>query len=234
MLEKVERFLARNNIASDDIMYIIRDARQTVVTLCSGGQVSCYIPLKYIYDELPVGAFLNITKGVVIGRKHIKSIVGGVYTMNDGREFRGRVRTQGAHSYNSRVHSAGGSMGMLHDTRSMHGHFSILDSCPIPFCAVELVCDSTGRIVDYIFRYVNRAFADFEGKSIEQLSDRSYYSMFSDRDTRWVEYRDKMVEKDGYYELTHTDEQGNVLIRTMNYFIRPGLVGCVVLSAEKE
>ena len=230
MLEKVERFLAKNAISPSDIMYITRENRQTVVTLSSGKREISYIPIKYIYEDLPVGAFLNITKGVVIGRKHIRSIDGGVYTMTDGTQFRGRVRTPGAHSYNGRIHSAGIRAGMLHDTHSLHSHFSILDNCPIPFCAVELVHDSTGRIIDYIFRYVNLAFAEFEQREIDQLADRSFYDVFSDRDSRWANYKEKVVDRGGFLEALDYDDEGVLRMKTINYEIRPGLVGCAVMS----
>ncbi len=234
MLEKVERFLHKNNISPNDIVCITREGRQTVFSLSSGESRACYIPIRYIYEEMPVGMFLNITKGVVIGRKYIKSISGGIYTMTDGRAFRGRVRTAGAHSYNSRMHSAGISAGMLHDTHSLHNHFSILDKCPIPFCAVELVHDSAGRIIDYVFRYVNEAFAEFEGKRIDELCDRSFYDVFRDRDARWADYKDKVIDRGKYLEAFDYDENGELRMTTINYEIRPGLVGCAVIKMIKR
>ncbi len=229
MLGKAERFLAKNNIAPSDIMYITRENRQSVFALSCGKREVSYIPIKYIYELLPSGSFLNITKGVVINRRHISEIDGGMYIMSDGTRFRGRVRTPGAHSHNRRMHSAGITEGVFYDL-----NFGVLDNCPIPFCAVELVHDSTGRLIDYIFRYVNLAFADFERKSVDQLTGSAFYSVFSDRDSRWIDYEERREEKDGYFEVADKDEEGNEILRTMNYHIRPGLVGCAVINYKKK
>ncbi len=228
MLDKVERFFEKNNVIPAQIMYVTREGRQTLLTLDGGRIADCYIPIKYIYGLLPVGSFLNITKGVLINRKYISTIEDGTYTMTDGRCFRGRVRTRGAHKYNSRMHASGNTGGMLHDSHSMHSHFSVLDNCPMPFCAVELIYDSTGRIVDFVFKYVNQAMADFEGKTREEMMDVSYYELFTDRDHKWLDMGKETIDRGAYLEANDYSERNGVYVRTFNYAIRPGLVGCVV------
>lgn len=63
-------------------------------------------------------------------------------------------------------------------------------SMPIAFTVIELVTNSEGKPVDFIFRYANLALAQLEEISLENLLGKHFFGdVFSSRnDRKWLEY----------------------------------------------
>lgn len=154
MDKKVLKFLTRANIKPSDILYFIREERQTVVHLVNGETVSTYIPMKYLLAAMPKGAFLNITKGVVIAAGEIARIDGAVYTMRSGQQFLGRRRGAGEHKTNrTRLENRADAPGRV-VADSLELRFSGLDNSPLACCVIELVINGAGDGQAQVYRYI--------------------------------------------------------------------------------
>ncbi len=185
MDQKAAKFLTKMQVRPKDILYFIREDRKSVIYLADGRQLDTYIPIKYLLSALPKGAFLNITKGVVVAAAEIVHIEGGVYTMSDGRRFMGRRRGAGEHKSNRRILEN----RVLPENRlvaeTVAQRFSVLDHHILPCCVVQLVFNSEGRGVDFVFRYCNQALARAEGWNLENILDRSFFDIFDDDNRTW-------------------------------------------------
>lgn len=179
MDQKATKFLSKMRIKPNDILYFVHEERKTVITLTDGKFYETYIPLKYLLSALPKGAFINITKGVVIAANQIKHIQGHTYTMNDGRQFTGRKRGAGEHKKNR--HKLENIETPQHrlQLETIHERFSVMDAAPIPIYVIELVFNSAGHTVDFAFRYCNPAVSKLDGFTVEELLDRTYYDVFA-------------------------------------------------------
>lgn len=187
MYQKAVKFLSKNNILPGDILYIKHNDRKTDVYIKNGKIISSYIPLKLLLGALPEGAFLNITKGVIISRYEIKSIKGNIYTLSDGTIFKGRVRGAGEHKANRKNLEKHRVAPSRISAETIKERFSVLDSSPIATCVIETVFNSAGHGVDFIYRYCNKALADLEKMTIDDMLDRSVYDIFKKINHRWVE-----------------------------------------------
>ncbi len=187
MYQKAVRFLSKNNILPKDIIYIKHNDRKTDVHLKSGKIISSYLPLKLLLGALPAGAFVNITKGVVISRFEIKNIEGNIYTLSDGTVFKGRVRGAGEHKINRKSLEKHRVAPSRLSAETVKERFSVLDSSPLATCVIETVFNTAGHGIDFVYRYCNKSFADLEKMQIDDMLDRSVYDIFKMVNHRWVE-----------------------------------------------
>lgn len=97
MNKTVLAFFRRNDIRMDQIRYIIREDNKTSICLLDGRQVMTYITMKDILSVLPEAEFLRVNKSYILPVAQIADVVGGVYTMSDGRTFVGRAKGVTAH-----------------------------------------------------------------------------------------------------------------------------------------
>ena len=142
--------------------------------------------MKYLLSALPKGAFLNITKGVVVSAAEIARIEGSTYIMADGRRFAGRRRGAGEHKSNRHALENRVIPENRLVAETIAQRFSILDEHTLPCCVVEIVLNSAGHGVDFVFRYCNKAMARAEGRQIEDLIDHSFFEVFGDLDRKWL------------------------------------------------
>lgn len=186
MDQKAARFLAKTQVQPGDVLYFIRKERKTILYLTNGEQVETYIPVKHLLSALPKGAFLNITKGVVVSAAEIARIDGSVYVMSDGRCFTGRRRGAGEHKSNR--HALENRVIPEHRLmeETIAQRFSVLDEHMLAFCVVQMVLNAKGHGVDFVFRYCNKAMARTEGRQIEEILDHSFREIFGDLDRKWL------------------------------------------------
>lgn len=186
MEQKASKFLTKENVKPADILYFLRSDRKTILRLTDGRTLETYIPAKYLLAVLPGNLFLNITKGVVISAAGIYKIEGAVYTMTDGRQFMGRKRGAGEHKLNRHRLESRISVENPLLSQTIAQRFSIMDHSPLACCVVQLISNSAGYVVDFIFRYGNQALYDLEDIREEDFVDHSFYDIHKGWNHRWL------------------------------------------------
>ncbi len=180
----VDEFLKKHSINPRDILYIIKENGKTAIYLKNGKVVYSIIPTKNFRELMPE-LLISVNKGVLLAANHIVSINNGIYTMSDGSEHKGRVRTPGQHKRNRDIISR--LSNDYNASEDIHKAFSIMDKWAIPLFVIELVFDNSGRGVDFLFRYCNQAFVNLVRKdSIDEVIDRSFYEVTGKGDKNWA------------------------------------------------
>ena len=183
-MSDLNRWMQKHNLCPENILYLYRSDRKTVLHRMDGGEAALYAPMHGVLSVLPEDQFLNISKGIAVNRSQIVNIGNdGVYTMSDGRTFQGRKRGLSSHR---RLRMEIG----LSDTKPRPMSMSLLEKCsllddmPLAFCVIELVFNEDGHGVDFIFRYCNAEMANIEGVPVEEMLDRSFYKVFPNGDKK--------------------------------------------------
>lgn len=204
LMNKIQQFLLRHNIPETDIIYILREDKKTAIHTLDGRVTTTYTPLKTVLAGMNADAFLNINKGIALAVSQIQQVENGIYTMRDGRIFKGRARTPMQHRHNQQIITSDSPASSIPlEARTMLQRFSILDKMPVAFCIIELVFDQRGRGIDFIFRYCNQEMAVLENTPIDQLLNRSFYEVFENGDKKWlVTYAD--VALNGTSRIIHS------------------------------
>ena len=231
-MSDLNRWMQKHDLCPENILYLYRSDRKTVVHRMDGGEAALYAPMHGVLSVLPEDQFLNISKGIAVNRSQIVNIGNdGVYTMSDGRTFQGRKRGLSSHRRLRR------EIG-LSDTKPRPMSMSLLEKCsllddmPLAFCVIELVFNEDGRGVDFIFRYCNAEMANIEGVPVEEMLDRSFYKVFPNGDKKWlVSYADVALNGTKHTLHDYSPEVDKYL--TIHcYQPEPGYCACVLQANE--
>ena len=219
-------YFQKHDLCAENILYIYRKDRKTVIQRTDGEEFALFIPVHSILSALPESEFLSISKGIVVCRSHIVDISkDGVYTMSDGRTFQGRKRGLSSHR---RLRTEIGLAGTKPHPLSMLEKCSLLDDMPLAYCVIELVFNAEGHGVDFIFRYCNEEMAVMEGVPVEEMLNRSFYEVFRNGDKKWlVAYAD--VALNGTKRILHDYSPEIDKYLTIHcYQPEPGYCACVL------
>lgn len=206
MKEKIQKYFNKNKISIENIKYLTREDNKTCIHLKNGQTFSTYITIKDFYSSLQMHDFLCVNKGIVVAKEQIDYIDDGIYHMHDKAQFQGRKRTVAAHKrLNESLHQNAASN--LRTVSDIQSRFSILDNMPIAFCVIELVFNQDGHGMDFVFRYCNKEMEVIEGKTIEEMMNHSFFSVFPNADRKWlVAYTDVAVNGKPCYIRDYSPE----------------------------
>lgn len=224
-------YFQKHGLCAENILYIHRKDRKTVIQRTDGEEFALFIPVHSILSALPESEFLSISKGIVVCRSHIVDISkDGVYTMSDGRTFQGRKRGLSSHR---RLRTEIGLAGTNPQPLSMLEKCSLLDDMPLAFCVIELVFNAEGHGVDFIFRYCNAEMANVEGVPVEEMLNRSFYEVFRNGDKKWlVAYADVALNGTKHTLHDYSPEIDKYL--TIHcYQPEPGYCACVLQVTDR-
>lgn len=90
---KEKRFINNNEIDIDQIIYITRDGRKSVIHMNDGTTYNTFHTIKGLLEVLPAERFACINKGIVISARYIKEVNDNNYIMMDGAIFKGRAHS---------------------------------------------------------------------------------------------------------------------------------------------
>lgn len=224
-------YFQKHGLCAENILYIHRKDRKTVIQRTDGEEFALFIPVHSILSALPESELLSISKGIVVCRSHIVDISkDGVYTMSDGRTFQGRKRGLSSHR---RLRTEIGLAGTKLQPLSMLEKCSLLDDMPLAFCVIELVFNAEGHGVDFIFRYCNAEMANVEGVPVEEMLNRSFYEVFRNGDKKWlVAYADVALNGTKHTLHDYSPEIDKYL--TIHcYQPEPGYCACVLQVTDR-
>ena len=97
----LSNFFYYNNICSyNDILYIIKTKGTSIAEfhLTNGRVLTKYISLKECKEQLPQDIFININKGILINKNHIKYINRYTYYLDNGESFDSKLKNTKLHS----------------------------------------------------------------------------------------------------------------------------------------
>ncbi len=232
MESRAKKFFEKNRIFPHNILYILREGRQTVVYLTDGREIHTYLPLKYMRELLSPREFFSITKGVVVSAAQINNIDGGVYTMNDGKEFKGRLRGVGEHNRNRlRIESVGGPVPCAYSSMLGTG-FSVFEKMPLKFYIFEHVRSDGNNNVDYVLRYCNKKVLSSLNADEDSIINRSLKDIYPRVDFRYYSVLSEVALNGECYCVRSINRFQNS--EATAYLFSPvvGFCACIVVSGD--
>ena len=141
-MNDLHEWFQKNDLCPENILYLYRNDRKTVVHRMDGEEAALYAPLHSVLSALPEDMFLNISKGIVVCRSQIVDISNdGIYTMSDGRSFQGRRRGLSDHRrLRAEIRRVDAQLRPM--SMSLLEKCSLLDDMPLAFCIICLLYTS--------------------------------------------------------------------------------------------
>lgn len=213
-----KRFLEKHHVCMDDILYIKRENRYTIISMKDGNTFSTVIPVKNFGELMPL-RFLSVNKGLLLNKEHIKSIDRGVYEMDDGTQFHGRVRTPGAHS------KAAADL-YEHQNGTFPDAFQVFMKMPLPFVCAELI--RGGGSFSFIIRAINEEAGALFGVPAGVAAGLPLIELFRGNGNRvFLKALDTVVNSRRFSSRSIID--GHVL-----YFFSPSPEYCALVAVPSE
>lgn len=101
MTTELFNFFYKNDIRSyNDIVYIIK-TKGTAITefhLSDGRIITRYISLRECKEQLPQDIFININKGILVNKHHIKYINRYTYYLDNDESLDGKLKNTKLHN----------------------------------------------------------------------------------------------------------------------------------------
>lgn len=173
-----KNFFKAKNINSEDIIHITRDNRKSVLKLVDGRTIETFETIKNLMQTAGTENLLCINKGVVVNQKYIKTVNNNKYIMSDGVEFYGRARASQKQKECVK--------NVANCEQSNWMDYSVVENMPLAFCIIELVFDKNNSGIDFIFRYCNKEMENLEGKTVQDMLNKSFYQIFENGDKKWI------------------------------------------------
>ena len=216
-------FFEKKGIRIADVMYITRDGRKSVINLADGSKIDTFNPIKSIIESLPEDTFESINKGVVIAPRYVTDVRDNEYYMEDGAVFPGRVRTTKKQKENITKYNE-------HLYRNDWEEFIGFDDFPVPFCIIELVFNEQGHGIDFIFRYCNKEMEVLEGKSMDEMIDKSFYEVFENGDRKWLVTYADVALNGGKRIIESYSPEIDANLRVYCYQPKPDFCACLLIK----
>lgn len=223
MSERRKSFWERKQIKISEVMYITRNGRKTVINLNDGSKIETFNPIKSILQNCPQDTFVIINKGVVISAKYVERIDDNEYYMVDGAKFTGRVRATKNQKYNI-------AQNINNKGKGKWERFAEFENFPIAFCIIELVFNKNGHGIDFIFRYCNPEMENLEGKSIDEMIDKSFYEVFENGDKKWLITYADVALNGGKKVIESYSPEIDANLRIYCYQPKPNFCACFLIK----
>jgi len=232
MTPNMENYLRRHGIRWGDIKYILRENGKTVIYLEDGRREETYNTVKSLLDVLPDEEFVCVNKGIVLAKKKIVNVTGSLYTMSDGSEYTGRAHQNGGHMANIPDVITVSPGDRILSPEQIFEMYSSMDNLPIPFCIIELTFNDSGKGIDFIFRYSNKAMDGLSGGKGRAIRNKSFYEVHPNADRRWlVPYTDVALNGNPrVIESNKTPGGENINITVYCFQVAKNYCACLVVE----
>lgn len=111
-------------------------------------------------------------------------------------------------------------------------NLNIFDYSTTAYTVVELVLDSDGQPVDWIYRYCNQAFADIKEFRMDAMLDHSFLSLFPKADEKWLRVYYQAAYENKPCEMISTIGEEKYYVTIMPTGKR-GFCSCMIQLAAK-
>lgn len=109
-----------------------------------------------------------------------------------------------------------------------------LEGMPAAFCVVRVDLDEIGAPCDFVFTYVNEAYASLEGMAKEQLIFRSFYDVFPKGDKKWLKIYYETAYKGSRQQFTDFSSEIGRYLSFSTYQPLYGYCGCILRDVTKD
>lgn len=109
----------------------------------------------------------------------------------------------------------------------------IFEYLPIAFTDIEMVFNEESHAVDWIFRYANQELARLEKLSLNQLLGKSFGSLFSNMDSKWLRSYERSALYGEVLELMDYSPEIDTNLKVICFPTFKGHCGCILFDLDR-
>ncbi|MCD8336748.1 MAG: LytTR family transcriptional regulator DNA-binding domain-containing protein [Lachnospiraceae bacterium] len=149
--------------------------------------IRIFLTIAALMEMLPKDQFYQISRSCVISLAHYQQMDGGDIILTDNVRIpysrKNRAQIRSAVSQYRTAYAESHNNPQIQ--RQLMEEFHSFDRFPLPFCIIETIAREDNGMRDYLFRYVNDAFASYVSLPAYQLINSSFFSVFQNPEPQW-------------------------------------------------
>ena len=228
----------RKNVTldSDVILYIIMHGKIAEIHIVGGSVYETRATLKDL-EGLLKEDFVKIHRGCIVSVKAIHDVTDTV-DLSNGEELLYTVRKKKQivaeiQEKQKRMINALGKRGIPATEEEYRRYYSSFEYLPIAFTDIEMVFNEESHAVDWIFRYANQELARLEKLSLNQLLGKSFGSLFSNMDSKWLRSYERSALYGEVLELMDYSPEIDTNLKVICFPTFKGHCGCILFDLER-
>ena len=132
-----------------------------------------------------------------------------------------------------RMINALGKRGIPATEEEYRRYYSSFEYLPIAFTDIEMVFNEESHAVDWIFRYANQELARLEKLSLNQLLGKSFGSLFSNMDSKWLRSYERSALYGEVLELMDYSPEIDTNLKVICFPTFKGHCGCILFDLDR-
>ena len=228
----------RKNVTldSDVILYIIMHGKIAEIHIVGGSVYETRATLKDL-EGLLKEDFVKIHRGCIVSVKAIHDVTDTV-DLSNGEELLYTVRKKKQivaeiQEKQKRMINALGKRGIPATEEEYRRYYSSFEYLPIAFTDIEMVFNEESHAVDWIFRYANQELARLEKLSLNQLLGKSFGSLFSNMDSKWLRSYERSALYGEVLELMDYSPEIDTNLKVICFPTFKGHCGCILIDLDR-
>lgn len=224
------------DIPESSILYISMKKQDAFIHISDGSVLKTRMTFAELKDTLSAD-FIRINRGCLVSAMAIHS-VGKLIVLSNGEslEYATQHRREIMEKFHMKQHFIIDSLADNDnptDIEEYHQHYKCFDNIPIAFTDIEMIFNKESQAVDWIFRYGNEAFARLEGFPLDALIGKSFGSIFSNMDSKWLRSYEHSVLYGETLEIVDYSPEVDKCLRIVCFPTFKGHCGCLLFDISE-
>ncbi|WP_367186332.1 response regulator [Oscillibacter sp.] len=106
----------------------------------------------------------------------------------------------------------------------------IYDNSPVAFCVMQAITGQTANIEDFVFHYANAALAALVGRSVDELTGHTFYSIFKEHNEKRLRICGDVAQNGGSNTYTGYSAEIKKYICSQFYQLEALYCGCLLID----
>lgn len=218
------------------ILYVIMVGRCVEIHVSGGEIYKTRTPLTMIEEELGE-SFVKVHRGCVVSAMAIHDITDSInlsngesltYTVRKKKQILEEFREKQKHM----IESFDGKDNPVTE-EDYREHYKSFEPLPFAFTDIEMIFNDERHAVDWIFRYGNPALARLEKLPLQQLIGKSFGSLFSNMDARWLRSYERAALYGETLEMIDYSPEIDTYLKVICFPTFPGHCGCILFDLSE-
>ncbi|MCD8347971.1 MAG: LytTR family transcriptional regulator [Lachnospiraceae bacterium] len=194
--------------------------------------IRIFLTIGALVEMLPEGQFLQVSRNCVISLAYYQHMDDKAVVLTDNVRIpysrRHRTQIRSAISKYRNAYAQAHSNPQMQ--RELMEEFHAFDHFPLPFCIMETITREDTGTRDFLFRYVNDAFAAHVSLPVYQLINASFFSLFRNPDPQWELVFSKCSLQAQKMRVVLPGIQKNTAVEIFCYQPHYGFCACMMLE----
>lgn len=221
---------------ADTILYVLMTGNNADIHVLGGAVYKTRITLGEIEEKLG-DCFIKIHRGGIVSAMAIHSITDKINLSNgESLIYTHRKKKQiikQLHTMQKRIISSFHQTDMPVTEGDYRSHYISFESLPFAFADIEMVFNEKRQAVDWIFKYCNPALAKLEKIPLEQLTNSSFGSLFSNMDSKWLRSYERAALYGETLEIIDYSPEIDTYLKVICFPTFKGHCGCILFDISE-